>query len=205
MAAQEELQKLKIEGIKNEYDSREAAINDAYDRELSNVKILFDEKLIKENEYNQAVTDIETARERDIADLSNQKFQAGLGAARQIANAIGTIVGSGNRFVNVLLKALEVAEAIAAVIQAINILGSLFSAGAGAGAAAGTGRAVAAIPKAGGGVVANIGGKPYTAPYQKAIPKFAGGAKDFIVPPGFPNDCISYGSNFRRESKYYPG
>lgn len=134
--AEETLHKLRIEGMQNEWDQQQAIIDDKYNTDLANIQSLFSMQLITATEYNNALKDIESSREIATADLTRSKFQAGLSAARQIANSLGSIVGAGNGFVNALSKALEIAEAIASVIQAISIIGSIFSAGTTSAAAA---------------------------------------------------------------------
>jgi len=172
--AQEILQELKLRGITNEFDEREARINAEYDL------------LLKKYSGNaEMISEIEKARQTDLLRLERDRFSNMLSTAGQIGDILINKLGiAGHTFVAQLMQALDLAS---------NIFNLLFGGGGGGGL---IGLFASFIP--GGSAVAQIataalkqGGQFYrgnVTPYSQ-IPKFAGGV-NFKVPPKYVNDSM---------------
>jgi hypothetical protein len=159
------LTQLRLDAIDDEFEKRKEVIELEREQALQN---LYDLGLT-EAELKEAQNDIDKKYANDLAELTTQKFQAGLSAARSIASSISTIVDNGNSFVESLSKALQIAEAIAAAIQAVKVISTVLG-----------------IP------IAKTGGEfahgQKIASYNQ-IPKFAGGG-EFNVPSKYTNDSF---------------
>ena len=197
--AQQQINELRIAGIENEFQRQQEIIQAEYEAKKANIDQLYSDRLITLEDYNKAQSDIDNAREQELSALQQDRFGKGLSAAKSIASALHNAFGDSS-LINNLTRALEIAEAIATVIQSISIIGSIFSFGA-----------TAAVPavKTGG----RFEGGKFT-PYAD-IPKFQKGTKGypvllqsgedviiedplkkkkekFKVPPGYPNDSFPY-------------
>ena len=182
----EDLKSLRISAMEDEFAQREAFIELEFEGLNEHLQELFDNRLISESELQEALANNQRAKENELANLSRQKFEAGLSAVRSIANVLQNAFGD-NTLINQLTKALEIAEAIAVVIQSISLLGTLFGNPAGITGAVEAGSS--GILTAKGGSVVNTGSKVSFTPWNR-VPKFASGVKDFMVPGGFPNDSF---------------
>lgn len=169
-----ELQSLQISAIDNEFEQREALINQQYELQLENLQGLFDQELINELELNNAISDLQKKRENELAALSRQRFEAVLNLAGSISNVLQKAFGN-NELVQNMQKALEIAQAIKAVFDAIKILSFL-------------GNPAAPIAAAPGLKEGGLFHKGKVTPY-KNIPKFQTGG-DFTVPSKFSNDSF---------------
>lgn len=165
------MDELTSKSIDNEFAQREAEINKEYELLAAKLQEYYDNHIINEMEFQDASKKLEVAKEIEISKLQQQRFSAGLGAARGITSALGSIVGSSSKFVENLNKALDIAEAIVALIQALQVLGTLFGGPVGA---------LAALKE--GGNVTN--GK--VIPYNR-IPRYQSGVTG-IVPQKYQND-----------------
>lgn len=171
-----ELRQLRIAAMDNEFAQREAMIEEEFNSYNEHYQKLYEDRLINEQQLQEALYNNQEIKEKELSALATDKFYAGLNAARSINSVLRQAFGD-NTLINNLTRALEIAEMIAAVLQAINIIGSIFNPVG----------AVGAIPLAEGGSVVNKGSSVRYTPW-KSIPKFANGVKDFMVPGGFPND-----------------
>lgn len=161
----ETIKQLRIDAIDEEFEKKKEIIELEREEALRN---LYGLALI-ETELKEAQNNIDKKYANDLADLTTQKFSAGLSAARSIASSLSTIVGTGNSFVESLQQALAIAEAISAAITAGKTIATLLG-----------------IPiGATGGEFAH--GKK-VASYNQ-IPKFATGG-EFNVPSKYTNDSF---------------
>jgi hypothetical protein len=180
----EDLKRLRISAMQDEFAQREANIELEFERLNEHYKELLENRLIDETEFQEALENIQKAKENELANLSLQKFEAGLSAARSIGNVLHSAFGD-NTLIEQLNKALEIAEAIAIVIKSISLLSTLLGNPAGAATVGG----ISSGGLAKGGTIINTGSKVSFSPWNR-VPKFASGVKDFMIPGGFPNDSF---------------
>ncbi len=106
--------------------SQIAAIYDRYEQEAALARQVYTDK----NELDVVLTALEKARDREVANLQLANTQRVLGAAQTIVGNIVSVARNltepAEGFLANLEKALQVAQAIVATVQAINLIGSIF-------------------------------------------------------------------------------
>ena len=115
--AAEVLQELKLRGIANEFDEREARINAEYEYLLEKYK-----------DNAEIITEIEKARQTDLLRLEHERFTTMLSFANQIGDIlINKLNIAGHTFVGQMLRALDIAASILATLS--NLSGALGGSG----------------------------------------------------------------------------
>lgn len=111
--AAEVLQELKLRGIENEFDEREARINAEYEMLLE-----------KYQDNAEIVSEIEKARQTDLLRLEHERFTTMLSFANQIGDILINKLGiAGHTFVGQMMRALDIATSILTTLS--NLSGAL--------------------------------------------------------------------------------
>jgi hypothetical protein len=102
------LEDLRLRAITNEFDQREAAINQEYD-----------DMLIRFQGNQEIMTEIEKARQADLARLEQDRYDKSISNISAIGNALENAFSkSGDSFLSYLNQALQITLNIAAAIRA---------------------------------------------------------------------------------------
>jgi hypothetical protein len=168
----DDLNQLRISAIESEFAQREELILQEFETQKAYLEELYELQLISGQELQEALANNQKVKEKELAKLSMEKFNAGLSASQSIASALSNVFGD-TRLIQTFTKVLSIVESIAAIMQSLGIIGAIFSGPVGA---------AAALEKGG----SFLNGK--VTPYNQ-IPKFSNGI-NFKVPPRYVNDSF---------------